>query len=64
MEPLIDEVRPHCKVAHEDLRQTIQAILWRHRSVSARAKPDDVMHRPSSAYAVPRMASTQLARRR
>lgn len=30
--PLIDEVRPHCKVPHEDLRQTIGAILWRHQN--------------------------------
>ena len=32
LEPLIDEVRPHCKVPHDDLRQTIEAILWRHRN--------------------------------
>ena len=32
LEPLIDEVRPHCKVPHEDLRQTIGAILWRHQN--------------------------------
>jgi transposase len=32
LEPLIDEVRPHCKVPHEDLRQTIEAILWRHQT--------------------------------
>ena len=32
LEPLIDEVRPHCKVPHEDLRQTIEAILWRHQN--------------------------------
>ena len=30
--PLIDEVRPHCKVAHSDLRQTIEAIIWRHQN--------------------------------
>jgi transposase len=30
--PLIDEVRPRCKVPHEDLRQTIEAIFRRHRS--------------------------------
>src|ERR671916_2035723 len=32
LEPLIDEVRPHCKVPHEDLRQTIAAIFWRHQN--------------------------------
>jgi transposase len=32
LEPLINEVRPHCEVPHEDLRQTIEAILRRHRS--------------------------------
>ena len=32
LEPLIDEVRPHCKVPHEDLRRTIEAILWRHQN--------------------------------
>ncbi|MBK1662823.1 IS5 family transposase [Paracraurococcus ruber] len=32
LEPLIDEVRPHCKVSHENLRQTIEAILWRHQN--------------------------------
>src|SRR3954466_4748224 len=30
--PLINEVRPHCKVPHGDLRQTIEAILWRHQN--------------------------------
>ncbi len=32
LEPLINEVRPHCKVPHEDLRQTVEAILWRHQN--------------------------------
>ena len=32
LEPLIDELRPHCKVPHEDLRRTIEAILWRHQN--------------------------------
>ena len=32
LEPLIDEVRPPCKVPHENLRQTIEAILWRHQN--------------------------------
>jgi transposase len=32
LEPLIDEARPHCKVPHGDLRQTIEAILWRHQN--------------------------------
>src|SRR5918997_3273413 len=32
LEPLIDEVRPHCKVPHENVRETIAAILWRHQN--------------------------------
>ncbi len=32
LEPLIDEVRPHCKVPHDNLRETIAAILWRHQN--------------------------------
>jgi transposase len=32
LEPLIDEVRPPCKVPHDDLRQTIEAIFWRHQN--------------------------------
>src|SRR6187455_568832 len=32
LEPLIDEVRPHCKVPHANLRETIEAILWRHQN--------------------------------
>ena len=32
LEPLIDEVRPPCKVPHDDLRQAIGAILWRHQN--------------------------------
>src|SRR4028118_1365320 len=32
LEPLIDEVRPHCKVSHDNLRETIEAILWRHQN--------------------------------
>src|SRR3954467_12589205 len=32
LEPLINEVRPHCKVPHDNLRQTIEAILWRHQN--------------------------------
>ena len=32
MEPLIDEARPPCKVPHENLRRTIEAILWRHQN--------------------------------
>ena len=32
LEPLINEVRPPCKVPHENLRQTIEAILWRHQN--------------------------------
>ena len=29
LEPLIEEVRPHCNVPHADLHQTIEGILWR-----------------------------------
>src|ERR671917_174556 len=32
LEPLINAVRLPCKVPHEDLRQTIEAILWRHQN--------------------------------
>src|SRR5215211_8962088 len=32
LEPLINEVRPHCKVPHDNLRETIEAILWRHQN--------------------------------
>src|SRR5215213_2216936 len=32
LEPLIDEVRPPCKVPHDNLRETIEAILWRHQN--------------------------------
>src|SRR3954470_3587714 len=32
LEPLIDEVRPPCKVPHANLRETIEAILWRHQN--------------------------------
>ncbi len=32
LEPLINEVRRHCKVAHGNLRQAIAAILWRHQN--------------------------------
>ena len=32
VEPLVDEVRPHCKVPHADLRRTIEAIFWRHQN--------------------------------
>ena len=31
-EPLIEQVRPHCKTPHEELRRTIEAILWRHQN--------------------------------
>src|SRR5918911_1980936 len=30
LEPLVLEVRPRGKTPHEDLRQTMEAILWRH----------------------------------
>ena len=36
LESLIGEVRPLCKVPHEDLRQTIEAILWRHQNGAKR----------------------------
>ena len=29
LEPLIDAVRPPCKGPHDNLRETIEAILWR-----------------------------------
>jgi transposase len=32
LEPLIDEVRPRCKVPHENLRRTIEAIPWRRQN--------------------------------
>jgi transposase len=32
LEPLVLEVRPRGKTPHEDLRQTMEAILWRHRN--------------------------------
>ena len=32
LEPLIDEVRPHRKVPHQDLRRTIEAIPRRHQN--------------------------------
>ena len=32
LEPLIDAVRPPCKVPHANLRETIEAILWRHQN--------------------------------
>ena len=30
LEPLIDEVRPHSKVPHANLQQTVETIFWRH----------------------------------
>lgn len=30
--PLVLEVRPRGKTPHEDLRQTMEAILWRHQN--------------------------------
>jgi transposase len=32
LEPLVLEVRPRGKTPHEDLRQTREAILWRHQN--------------------------------
>src|SRR3712207_3457154 len=32
LEPLINEVRPPCKVPQENLRQRIEAIVWRHQN--------------------------------
>jgi transposase len=30
--PLIEQVRPRARTPHDDLRRTIAAIVWRHRS--------------------------------
>src|SRR3954470_6792959 len=55
LEPLIDEVRPPCKVPHDNLRETIEAILWRHqngakwRSIPGELGPWWKAGRPSSA---------------
>jgi transposase len=32
LRPLIEAVRPRGKTPHRDLRQTIEAILWRHQN--------------------------------
>lgn len=32
LEPLVLEVRPRSKTPHADLRQTMEAILWRHQN--------------------------------
>ena len=32
LEPLVLEVRPRGKTPHENLRQTVEAILWRHQN--------------------------------
>lgn len=41
--PLIDEVRPHSKVRHANLRQTIEAIFWRHQNGAKwRSLPNDL----------------------
>ncbi|RZI56072.1 MAG: hypothetical protein EOP14_06020 [Pseudomonas sp.] len=32
LELLIDEVRPHSKVPHTNLRQTIEVVFWRHQN--------------------------------
>jgi transposase len=43
LEPLIDEVRPHSKVAHANLRQTIEAIFCRHQNGAKwRSLPNDL----------------------
>ncbi len=43
LEPLIDEVRPHSKVPHANLRQTIEAIFWRHQNGAKwRSLPNDL----------------------
>ena len=45
LEPLIEQCRPHAKVAPSDLRRTMAAILWRHdngakwRSIPAELGP-------------------------
>ena len=41
LEPLIEACRPRAKVAPKDLRQTMEAILWRHQNGAKwRAVPD------------------------
>ena len=43
LELLIDEVRPHSKVPHANLRQTIEAIFWRHQNGAKwRSLPNDL----------------------
>src|SRR5215218_9320364 len=55
LEPLINEVRPPCKVPHDNLRETIEAILWRTRTAPsggvspASSGPGGRRRRPSSA---------------
>ena len=40
LEPLVLAVRPRGKTPHEDLRRTLEAIIWRHRNGAAwRAVP-------------------------
>ena len=39
LEPLINEVRPPCKVPHDNLRQTIEAIVWRHQNGAIELAP-------------------------
>jgi transposase len=43
LEPLINEGRPHGKVPHGTLRQTIAAILWRHQNgAKGRSVPSEL----------------------
>jgi transposase len=57
LEPLIEAARPPHRTGHVDLRQTIEAIIWRHQNGARwRAIPPDlgrggVPRRPSSAGA-------------
>src|SRR5215217_5106815 len=62
LEPLIDAVRPPCKVPHDNLRETIEAILWRHqngakwRAIPGELGPGGGRRRPSDAVRQTRWA--------
>jgi len=55
LEPLIEACRPKGKTPPQDLRRTIEAILWRHqngakwRAVPRSSVPGGERRRPSSA---------------
>ena len=43
LEPLVLMVRPRGKTPHEDLRRTLEAIIWRHRNGATwRAMPAEL----------------------